>query len=339
MALSRQERLQLAAIDPELVEFLKTTTPPKMDTSDPAKLIAGLRALNKSRYQPPSPDSGVVELDIFYPARDGHKLRAHIYEPTDKSVTPRPLVVYFHGGGWTIGSPEDTAASCRNLVQKLGVVCIAPSYRQGPEDPFPAGINDAWDGVQWIAAHAESELNVSLSDGFIVGGSSPGANMTAVISHLARDEGLQPPITGLFLLAPPILLEEAKEALPEKYREMYLSRTQKECVNAPVLSPALEKLFLNSVRGDPKSPLFVPYIWPTSHKDLPRTYFQVCGMDLLRDECMIYEQVLREDNGAETKLDIYPGMPHIFWGLFPHLTQGKKAAADLEAGIKWLLRK
>ncbi|KAJ3546863.1 hypothetical protein NM208_g1793 [Fusarium decemcellulare] len=339
MGLSREERLELAVMDPELAEFLKTTNFPQMDTSDPAKVIASLRWYMKSLHQSPKPDSGVVERNIYYDTRDGHKLRAHVYEPAVKSDPAPPLVVYIHGGGWTIGSPEDAESSCRNLVQKLGVVCLAPSYRQGPEDPFPASINDTWDGLQWIAANAESELGVSLSKGFVLGGSSAGGNMTAVLSHLARDNKLSPALTGLFLLAPLILPTEAKEALPEKYKDMYLSRTQPECENDPILTPGLEKIFHESAKGDTGSPMFVPFIWPTGHKDLPRTYFQVCGMDILRDENLIYEQVLREDNGVETKLDIYPGMPHIFWGSFSHLSQGKKAVVDLENGIKWLLRR
>ena len=63
------------------------------------------------------------------------------------SETPEPLVVYIHGGGWTIGSPEDAERSCRDMVRNLGVVCVAPSYPLGPEDHFPAGINGIWDGV------------------------------------------------------------------------------------------------------------------------------------------------------------------------------------------------
>ncbi|OJJ44008.1 hypothetical protein ASPZODRAFT_72634 [Penicilliopsis zonata CBS 506.65] len=338
MALSREERLQLAAMDPELTEYLKTAHIPQVDSSDPSRVIAGLRLYMKGLYKSPDPESGVVERDIFFSARDGFQLRAHIYEPTDKSTTARPLVVYYHGGGWTIGSPEDTARHCRQIVQKLGAICVAPSYRQGPEDPFPASINDAWDALLWLASHAESEIGVSLSQGFVVGGSSAGGNMSAVLSHRARDEGLTSAITGLFLLAPSILPPGTIVSLPEKYKEMYLSRTQKECQKDPVLSPALQKIFLDSAQGDEQSPMFVPFIWPTGHRGLPRTYFQVCGMDQNRDESLIYEQTLREDNGVETKLDLYPGMPHIFWGIFPMLTQGKKAAVDFEAGMRWLLQ-
>ncbi|KAF9774470.1 hypothetical protein IL306_007548 [Fusarium sp. DS 682] len=338
MVFSKEERLQLAGIDPELAEYLKTIDIPRLDTSDPVKAVASLRWYMKSLHTQPNPDNGVVERDVYYMARDRHMLRAHVYEPANKSGSPPPLVVYIHGGGWTIGSPEDAQRSCRDIVQRLRVVCLAPSYRQGPEDPFPASINDVWDGFQWIAANAESELGVSLSRGFILGGSSAGGSMAAIASHLARDEKLTPAITGVFLLAPMILPPEVQEALPDKYKEFYLSRTQAECKNDPILTPALDKIFHDSAAGDTSSPLFVPFIWPTGHHALPRTYFQVCGMDILRDEDLIYEQVLREDNGIETRLDIYPGMPHIFWGSFAHLGQGKKAAVDLVEGIKWLLK-
>lgn len=290
----------------------------------------------RSQHKPPNPDSGVLERDIYFLARDAFQLRAHIFESADNSTSPKRLIVYYHGGGWTIGSPEDTASSCRRLVQELGVTCVAPSYRQGPEDPFPAGINDAWDALKWIAANAESLLGVSLSAGFVVGGSSAGGNMAAVLAHLARDEALAPAITGTFLLAPMILPPETNVALPGRYKEMYLSRTQEECRQDPVLSPALGKIFQDSAKGDTQSPMFVPYIWPTGHGDLPRTYLQICGMDVNRDEDLIYEEVLKE-NGIPTKSNIYPGMPHIFWATFPMLTQGKQANRDFVVGIKWLL--
>lgn len=303
----------------------------------------------KSQHTPADPSTtGVNERDILFSARDGFQLRARVFEPVEKKQPPSattttttttkpPLVVYYHGGGWTIGSPEDTATSCRRIAKNLGVVCIAPGYRQGPEDPFPASINDTWDALQWIASpQTEKELSVSLAAGFVIGGSSAGAAMSAILTHMARDQGLKPAITGSFLLAPMILPPETEVVLPQAYREAYLSRTQEECQKDPVRSPVLAKIFHDSAAGDPQSPMFVPYLWPTGHAGLPRAYLQICGMDTLRDEGLIYEQVLRE-NGTETRLDVYPGMPHVFWGSFPMLSQAKKAAVGLEEGIRWLL--
>jgi acetyl esterase/lipase len=80
--------------------------------------------------------------------------------------------------------------------------------------------------------------------------------------------------------------------------------------------------------------------WPISHPEghsgLPPTYLQICGMDPLRDDGLIFEQVLRE-SGVQTKIDIYPGLPHGFWVIFPQLLSSKKQVADTMVGAAWLL--
>ncbi len=74
-----------------------------------------------------------------------------------------------------------------------------------------------------------------------------------------------------------------------------------------------------------------------SHQNLPPTYFQICGTDPLRDEAFIYEEILREENGVKTKVDIYPGLPHGFWSYFPEAGFSKKLQEDCVGGMKWLL--
>jgi acetyl esterase/lipase len=89
-------------------------------------------------------------------------------------------------------------------------------------------------------------------------------------------------------------------------------------------------------KPDATSQLRSPILFQ-SHKDLPPTYFQICGMDPLRDEGLIYEQVLREENGIKTKVDLYPGLPHAFWSFWPEASFSKKLQDDNVKGIKWLL--
>jgi acetyl esterase/lipase len=88
-------------------------------------------------------------------------------------------------------------------------------------------------------------------------------------------------------------------------------------------------------KPDTKSPLRSPLIFP-SHEGLPPAYIQVCGADPLRDEGLIYEQVLREAN-VRTKLDIFPGLPHGFWSWFPEAGFSKVFQAKTVDGLKWLL--
>ena len=76
---------------------------------------------------------------------------------------------------------------------------------------------------------------------------------------------------------------------------------------------------------------------PKGHSKLPTAYFQICGMDSLRDEALIYERVLRQDEGIKTKLDMYPGLPHGFWGFFPMLSTSNKFREDSVKGVSWLL--
>jgi acetyl esterase/lipase len=78
-------------------------------------------------------------------------------------------------------------------------------------------------------------------------------------------------------------------------------------------------------------------LWPTGHADLPPTYFQICGMDPLRDEGLIYEQALREEWGVRTRMDIYPGLPHGFWSFYPEADFSKKHLMDTMNGMEWLL--
>ncbi|KAL6720060.1 hypothetical protein ACLMJK_001981 [Lecanora helva] len=336
--LSGQERTEitkLGVIDPELEELLKHLKPPSYDYSKPTEVIQNMRTYMEQWYIPPEPNSNVSEDSIFLPVRDNHQLRALIFKATEPPTKPRPLIVFYHGGGYTMGRPEDAAVLCRLLVQKFDAVCIAPTYRLAPEHQFPTGVNDGWDGFKWIASSADS-LGADPMAGFLLGGVSAGGNLASVFSHRARDEAIQPPLTGVFLQTPGIL---PPTVVPEKYRDRYLSRTQPECLKDPILTPELKKLYYDAYAPDDYSALSVPFNWPTGHRDLPPHFLQVCGSDINRDENLIFESVLREENGVMTRMDIYPGQPHIFWQVFRELSATKKFWADTVSGIAWLLQK
>jgi len=130
------------------------------------------------------------------------------------------------------------------MVQAFGAVCVSASYRLAPEHPFPAAPNDSWDALQWAAANAKS-LKADPSQGFIVGGTSAGGNITAVLALLARDEGLSPPLTGQYLAIPAI---GNKKWIPEKYKDRFLSFEQNKDV--PVLPIAAIDMFMKGYAPD-----------------------------------------------------------------------------------------
>ena len=210
-------------------------------------------------------------------------------------------------------------------------MCISAAYQLAPEYPFPGAPKSAWDGLRWAAANARS-LGADPSLGFVVGGTSAGGNITAVLAHLARDEKLSPPLTGQYLSIPAVL---PSEVVPDKYKDSYLAFEQNK--NAPVLPKAAIDMFMRAYQPDAHDPLYVPFNHPKGHADLPPAYFQIAGLDPLRDDGVIYEKVLREEYGIKTKLDMYPGLPHGFWGFFPMLKSSDKFRLDMVEGMGWLL--
>jgi acetyl esterase/lipase len=153
-----------------------------------------------------------------------------------------------------------------------------------------------------------------------------------VVSHLARDEKLSPPLTGVSLIIPVVL---STKNLDSEYQAEI--RSYEELKDAPVLPSKTIEMFEGHYQPDPKSHLWNLFAPPTKFDNLPPTYFQVCGTDPLRDEGLLYERLLREEHGCKTKLDVYPGLPHGFHSYFPQLKSSQQFVKDAAGGIGWLL--
>ncbi|TEA15168.1 AB hydrolase superfamily protein [Colletotrichum sidae] len=303
---------------------------------------AHLREKHHLRYLPEPIPEQVREEDRKFTARDGHELNLRVYSPVKAPAGGSPLIVMYHEGGWSMGDMSDEDVNCRLFSRDLGAICVNVEYRLAPEFPYPTYINDCWDALQW-AAKTASELGADPSQGFIIGGGSAGGNITAVLAHLARDNDLSPPVTGQYLCVPAITCFLPPEAIPEQYRPEYLSHPSVTPTKDPVAGTTAEKaveVVQALLKPDLESPLFVPFHYGKTeqgHKGVAPAYFQVAGLDPLRDEGLIYERVLREEAGVKTKLDIYPGLPHYFWTNYPRLTQSRQFVEDTVKGVRWLL--
>lgn len=183
------------------------------------------------------------------------------------------------------------------------------------------------------AAENASQLGADPSKGFVVGGTSAGGNLAATIAHLARDEKFSPSLTGCHLMIPAIC---AVNVLPQKYMKDQHSWEQNK--DAAVLSRKACDMFYDCYipPSERDNELFSPLLFKTGHAGLPPTYLQICGQDPLRDEALIYERVLREEDGVKTKVDVYPGLPHGFWSIFPKLESSKRFVEESVKGVQWL---
>lgn len=246
------------------------------------------------------------------------------------------MIIFYHGGGGSLGFAYSVAPLARSLVLLHDVVVISPQHRLAPEHPFPTGPNDAWDAFVHISTNA-STFSADPSLGFIVGGVSNGAALTSGIALRAQDEPAFPKITGLLYSAPGFV--GSPDTVPAEYRDAYLSRTDARCLAAPVLNEELKAVF-TAVYGAPEDdPLYRAFnVQPFSKHvgTASRAYFQVCGMDILRDDAFVYADVL-DGLGVQTKVDVYPGTPHVFWSIFSWISQAQKWKEDTGKGVGWLL--
>lgn len=329
----------LATIDPDVDAVIKSGSIPKpnIDFTDGQKAIEQMRAITKA-WAPVPEHEGVDCRRTHYSTRDGYQGRLLVFRPTNLPKEQQlPLIIHIHGGGGCLGGPEETTKFCQDWTLQNQCVVITISYRLAPEFKFPIGRKDCADAVKYIATHA-ADFEVDLSLGFILGGHSYGASASAVISLIAKDIGIEAPITGLYLGAGSFIGTN----IPEGYEEYLRSRTDERCLESPVLDRKSWALFGQSYKPDLTSAWAKAYNTEKvdAFKGQPRAYFQVCGMDLLRDESLIYLDILK-NNGVDTRLDLYPGMPHIFWSVFgPGTTrQSDKWAVDTKEGYKWLLRR
>jgi acetyl esterase/lipase/cation diffusion facilitator CzcD-associated flavoprotein CzcO len=145
---------------------------------------------------PPGPDVGEV-VDGTLPGADGAELEYRLYRPA--TPAPHPIVAYFHGGGWVLGSHTSDDALCRDLCNQSGAVIVSVNYRHAPEARFPAAADDGLAAATWIAEHAE-ELG-GIPGQLAVAGWSAGANVAAVTCQQAKLSG-GPEIVGQVLLNP-----------------------------------------------------------------------------------------------------------------------------------------
>lgn len=149
-----------------------------------AELRAGPEAEAAEIWGDADPLAEVTDLVV---AGAEGPMRVRVYRPHANG--PLPGLVWYHGGGWVVGSIESHDLLCRALAARTPCCVVAVDYRLAPEHPFPAAITDAWRGLLWTLEHA-ADLGIDVSR-LAVGGDSAGGNLAAVAARRAHAEGVR----------------------------------------------------------------------------------------------------------------------------------------------------
>lgn len=255
--------------------------------------------------------ASVRELSIGIEGGTPRKLRARLYRPRFGGG-PLPVVVFFHGGGWVLGSIDTHDKMARSLAFHSGLPVLSVDYRLAPEHPFPAPLEDAYATVEWIAARA---VDFGL-DGtrLAVAGDSAGGNLATSTCLLARDRG-GPAIATQVLFYPGL---DTRLSTP----------SYAEFAHGQWLTAARARWFRDRYATG-VADLSVPYLSPgqaRNLRDLPETLVLTAENDVLRDEAEIYAANLRAA-GVPTELYRFAGMVHGFSMMEGLLPEARRSVA------------
>ncbi len=250
-------------------------------------------------------------VDVTVPTRAG-SVPARVYEP---AVEVPGTVLYFHGGGWVIGSVDDWDACCRVLAVESGCRVVSVEYRLAPEHPFPAAADDAYDAHVWAAQE--------YADGpVVVAGDSAGGNLAAVVALRNRDE--HGPMPALQVLVYPVVDHDFSTGSYAEHTDTHL------IVNRPEM-----EWFWDLYVPD-RSARSHPYASPLRAEDLsglPPAVVVSAGHDPLRDEGAAYVQRL-ERAGVPVQVFSYPAQIHGFYTLVGVLDDADRAVRQVAGAVR-----
>lgn len=276
--------------------------------------------------------AGVLELPslpmtrtqaLQIPARDGAMLHAMLWDAQSPSLpsqphSKRPVLLYFHGGGFMIGSVQTHALLCQRLAALADCAVVSLDYRLAPEHRFPTAHNDAWDALQWLHAHAPS---LGLDPRRIaVGGDSAGGTLSAASALHARDAGL--PLVLQLLFYPGCAPHQDWPSQALYAKGFMLEREGIDYFFSHYLQTA----------GDREDWRFAPLVAPELHGVTP-AWIGLAECDPLMDEGLAYADRLRFE-GVPVDLEIYRGVVHGFVQMGRAIPQARQAHAHAAQALR-----
>ena len=243
-------------------------------------------------------DQTVSTLDVRAPGPGGD-IPVRVYTPPGGPQS-RPVVVFFHGGGFVIGSVDTHDAVCRDLAGGSGAVLASVDYRLAPEDPFPAPVDDCWAALQWVHDHAGTFGGDP--ERLAVAGDSAGGTLAAVVAMLSRDHG-GPPLRFQLLVYPGVGVTEDQASVRENAEGYLLTRRDIDWFIGHYVGPD----------GDRQDPRVDP-IYAADLSGSAAAHVITCEYDPLRDGGQAYAARLRAD-GVPVTERCYEGLIHGAFGM------------------------
>ncbi|KAL4870218.1 hypothetical protein BDV12DRAFT_166410 [Aspergillus spectabilis] len=258
-----------------------------------------------------------TDITIKRRATEGPDILVRAFTPAGEApLGGWPTMLYFHGGGWVLGTIDTENVVCTNLCSRGGAVVVTVDYRLAPENPWPAAVHDCWEALLWLILEGPATLNINISK-LATGGSSAGGNLAAIMTHKALT--LSPPVKFLAqLLSVPVMDNTASVSNNDSYRSYEF---------VPAL-PALKMLWYRTHylpnEEDWSHPEASPLFYIGNWSALPRALIMVGELDVLRKEGEQYGEKLKQA-GVEVDLQVMKGMPHPFLAMDGVLKEGKRS--------------
>tara|TARA_B100000945_G_scaffold83764_1_gene64778 strand:- start:280 stop:1269 length:990 start_codon:yes stop_codon:yes gene_type:complete len=250
----------------------------------------------RSAYTPKVPELELVE-ELSIPGVKGN-IPARFYRPILATNQDKlPVLIYFHGGGWTIGDIDTHDPVCRLLADSGKFSVLNVGYRLAPENKFPAAVEDAWSAYNWVVDGQGDYLGIDTG-AISVGGDSAGGNLATVVSIMARDAKLNLICQALIYPATSFYIDsDSQREFAEGY---FLTREGQKWYHSQYLGSDEDR---DNWKASP--------IFADSLEGLAPAYILTCGFDPLRDDGLVYSEKLKK-SGVEVVYRCFEGQIHGF---------------------------
>lgn len=301
-------------IDPELAGALEEI--PAWELS--VETLPYLRQFRMAEALP-APEGFIINNYSIPGSNPGFRVPVRVYKPAGLKADASALV-WIHGGGFVMGNISSSDLLCLGLARHGQCAVVSVDYRLAPEHPFPAGFDDCYAALEWLAGNpVEANLNPSK---IAVGGVSAGGGLAAAVALKSRDvKG--PALEHQFLIIPDV-------------DDRLTTASSHRIHDSRVWDRSTAEVSWRMYLGDSHDGNVSPYAAPARATDLsglPPATVLVEDLDILRDEGIDYANRLN-DAGVRTELHVYPGTFHGHFGMAPDAAVSRRTVDDILASVQ-----